>query len=82
MRVAIPDAFFKIVIKDSATATRPDVLAFIYPNKSIPKKATNHEKYLTSVDAIEAKTGLDFLRKLTAAQQAPIERTKATALWK
>jgi DNA/RNA endonuclease G (NUC1) len=80
--VAIPDAFFKIVIKVSATPKRPDVLAFIYPNKSIDRKATNHEKYLTSVNAIEAKTGLDFLLKLSEADQAIVESAKATALWK
>lgn len=81
--VAIPDAFFKIVIKHNpASARRPDVLAFIYPNESIPLRAVNHEKYLVSVDAIEAKTGLDFLRRLPAADQKVVERAKATALWK
>ncbi len=80
--VAIPDAFFKIVIKETATPTRPDVLAFIYPNKSLPKAATNHESYLTTVDTIEAKTGLDFLQKLPVAEQAAVEGGKAKAIWK
>ena len=80
--VAIPDAFFKIIIKTGAIPTRPDVLAFIYPNKSISRKATDHASYLTSVDAIEAKTGLDFLRKLPEADQAVVESGKATAIWK
>ncbi len=80
--VAIPEAFFKIVIKTGATPTRPDVLAFIYPNISIGRKATDHASYLTSVDAIEAKTGLDFLRKLPEADQTVVESGKAKALWK
>jgi DNA/RNA endonuclease G (NUC1) len=83
--VAIPDSFFKIVIKENSApgmANRPDVLAFIFPNKSIPKKAADHEKYLKSVDEVEAKTGLDFLRKLPAADQAVVEAVKAKALWK
>ena len=71
----------------SRHSTRPDVLAFIYPNKSINHKATNHkatnhDSYLTSVNAIEAKTGLDFLLKLPEADQAVVESAKATAIWK
>ena len=58
------------------------MLAFIYPNISISRKATDHESYLTSVNAIEAKTGLDFLCKLPEAEQAVVERGKATAIWK
>lgn len=53
-----------------ATPARPDVLAF------------DHARYLTSVNAIEAKTGLDFLRKLPEADQAVVESGKATAIWK
>ena len=58
------------------------MLAFISPNISISRKATDHASYLTSVDAIEAQTGLDFLRKLPEADQAVVESGKAAALWK
>lgn len=44
--------------------------------------AFDHARYLTSVNAIEAKTGLDFLRKLPEADQAVVESGKATAIWK
>lgn len=30
MQIAIPDALFKIVVRESSNANRPDVLAFVY----------------------------------------------------
>ena len=82
MKVAIPDAFFKIVIKDSGTANRPDVLAFIYPQEH-PQYVSpyDHTLFLKSVDDIETATGLDFLTILPDADEAIVEAVTATALW-
>ena len=59
--VAIPDAFFKIVIREKDG--KIDVLSLIYPHKEDFKKVNKkyaHAEFLTSVDEIEALTGLDF----------------------
>lgn len=84
MKVAIPDAFFKIVIKESGTADRPDVLAFIYPQEHPGYSLAgphNHVSFLKSRDDIEAATGLDFLTILPDADEATVEAATATALW-
>ncbi len=77
--VAIPDALFKIVVKDSEEPDTPDVLAFIYPQvgPGYTAKEYFHENYLTSVDEIEALTGLDFLTDLSDE----IEESVAESLW-
>ena len=80
MPVAVPDAFFKIVIKESKDIERPDILAFIYPHDT-PKKDKNHKRYLVSVDEIETRTGLDFLTILPDDIEAQLESKKAKSLW-
>ena len=84
MKIAIPDAFFKIVIKESANPDRPDVLAFIYPQEHPAYSRSgpyDHVPFLTSVDAIEQATGLDFLTILPDADEAAVEAVTATGLW-
>ena len=79
--VVIPDAFFKIVVKGGQQPAVPDTLAFIYPNTHIAKTAKNHEKYLVSIDEIEARTGLDFLSRVSKGNQGVIEARTASRLW-
>lgn len=85
IKAAIPDALFKIVIKESDDPNRPDVLAFIYPQEckdcKSPKGPFDHRKYLTNVQAIEMQTGLDFFTTLPAADQKVIEGGVAEKLW-
>ncbi len=83
MLIGIPDAVFKIVIKDSGNPNRPDVLAFIYPQKGPhhKKKPFNHEDYLTNVDRIEDLTNLNFFTPLSDTDQAAIEGVTQTGLW-
>ena len=80
MLVAIPDAFFKIVIKENGDINKPDILAFIYPQDT-ERKDKNHVTYLVSVDEIERKTGLDFLTILPDSEEEEIEEIKATEIW-
>lgn len=61
-KAAIPDALFKIVIRESAGNT-VDTLAFIIPN-ILPKSEQDLNKFLTSIDRVESLTGLDFLTVL------------------
>lgn len=84
--VAIPDAFFKIVVRQSDDSNVPDVLAFVYPQRGIDYRVSkpkeyNHLPYLTNVDAIEHVTGLRLLTKLDEAVQDEIEKVTATELW-
>ncbi len=53
-KVAVPDAFFKVLLSDSA---RPKCIGFIYPNKRGHK---DMNEYLRPVDEIERITGIDF----------------------
>ena len=84
-RVAIPDALFKIVIKDSESdPARPDVLAFLYPqvgptyHDKIPHP---HQDYLVSVDYLEELTGLDFFTVLPDAIEDEVESETKEWLW-
>jgi endonuclease G, mitochondrial len=81
--VAIPEALFKIVIKESGTPNRPDVLAFIYPQvgPGYSIRPYNHARFLTTVDEIEQLTGLDFLISLPDDAEEGLEKTQAIALW-
>lgn len=72
-RVAVPDALFKIVIRQSANGSGIETLAFIIPNV-IPKDKQLHE-YVTSIAQVEDLTGLKFLNKLSPKLQA-IEKGK------
>lgn len=83
MKVAIPEALFKIVIKDSGVEDRPDVLAFVYPQtgRGYRRGPFNHVKYLRSVREIERVTKLDFFTSLTRSKQDEIEIERASALW-
>ena len=83
MQVAIPDALFKIVVKDSDIEGIPDVLAFIYPQvgPGYTLKPYRHERYLTSVDEIEELTRLDFLTSLPNAIEKSVEKKVACGLW-
>lgn len=81
--VAIPDAFYKIVVKDNEFGG-VDVLSFLVPmegDEFHSKQTAPLEPYLTSVDTIEALTGLDFLTVLQDDVEVSIERRVWTVLW-
>lgn len=80
--IAIPDAFFKIIVRE--IGGRPDVLAFIYPQAGIGYKRSggyDHTPYLTSVDIIEVLTGLDFFPNLPENIEDEIESLIQIRLW-
>ena len=61
VKAAIPDALFKIVIREDQNGLHTFVV--LIPNIS-PKSESNYEDYLTSTDRIEDLTGFDFLTVL------------------
>lgn len=76
-QVAIPEAFFKIIIDEHRDGVR--VLAFL-----IPQSVTGNEdpgKYLTSVREIEKRTGLDFFPELTVEEQDLLEVHRNSRVW-
>ena len=84
--LAISDALFKIVSRDTSTGG-VEVLAFLYPQHGIDYRVSggqdyNHVPHLTSVDVVEALTGLDFFTTLpNTVDEAELERMVATDLW-
>jgi endonuclease G len=79
--VAVPTAFFKIVI-DMRNQQNPDLLAFLVPHiqtEAGPERRI--ETHLTSVDRIEELTGLDFLTNLPQNVQENIESVQAASPW-
>lgn len=92
-KVAIPDAVYKIIIKESVNNSL-DVLAFLYPQLGPgyhgSSKEYRHERFLTSVDEIEKLTGLDFFIDLgtkpnnktqESVLEKKLERDVAQKLW-
>jgi len=78
-QVAVPDAFFKIVVvrEDSGL----DVIAFILRNTRYPTGAKLAD-FIVSVDEIESLTGLDFLSRVLDDVEAKIESKRADGLWR
>lgn len=74
VKAAVPDALYKIVIREADTDTGLETLAFIIPNV-IPQEIKDYSVFLTSIDRIESLTGLTFLANLGEEFQAR-EKTK------
>jgi endonuclease G len=74
-RVEIPDAFYKILIAPEAKK----MLAFAMPQNVRGDEPLDH--YLTSVDAIEKRTGLDFFPELDDALENRLEAEVDPESW-
>lgn len=57
--VAVPGAFFKVILAPKASPQR--AIAFIYPNETA---RGGMDRYAVSVDDVETRTGLDFFSAL------------------
>jgi len=66
-KVAVPDAFFKVVLNDSRKAK---AIGFVYPNKRGHK---DMNEYLRPVDEIERLTGIDFFPLLDDKVEEAVE---------
>jgi endonuclease G len=70
--VAVPDAFYKIVVDEEGhRGGRPRVFVVIVPQSV--KGTERPEQFLTSVSEVEKETGLEFFWKLDAATRAELE---------
>lgn len=77
-RVAVPDAFFKVILRKGTSLKNTKAIGFIYPNKG-----THHgmSYYVCSVDDVEKVTGLDFFSPLPDNVESKIEAKGNLADW-
>jgi endonuclease G len=76
-QVAVPNAFYKIIID---TSHQPWItIGFIIPNQASQKPLMY---YTTSLDVIEKRTGLDFFSDLTELEQNKLEQGVHLENWK
>lgn len=67
VKAAVPDALFKIVIRETDNGI--ETLSFIFPN-ILPKAIETYHQYITSIKRIERLTGLSFLTNLSNSKRA------------
>lgn len=81
-RVAIPTHFYKIILH-----VRPsgfiDTISFILPHLDESVGATNPylRDHISTIDEIEAVTGIDFFSELPDSRETVVEAFRAAALW-
>jgi endonuclease G len=75
-RVAIPEAFYMIVIDESDGRVRTE--AFLFPQDAA---GADLDRYLSTIDEIERRTGLDFLSALPDEAENALEAKKAARTW-
>lgn len=69
--VEIPDAFYKIILAPATDSAPAEAISFVMPQKVRGNEPLS--RYLSSIDAIEAATGLDFFHKLADDAEAKLE---------
>lgn len=79
-KIAIPTAFYKIFIRPAATGVTPTSLAMIMP-QTAPENG-NLLHYVTTIDEVEARTGIDFLWQLDDPIENQVEAAKNAQAWR
>lgn len=74
-KVGVPDAFYKVVL---CMTKKPKALGFIYPNNS---ESHRIQFYVTTVDKVEAVTGIDFFCNLPDDVENAIESVANFNKW-
>ena len=75
-KVAIPDAFYKVIIMKNGGGY--EVIAFLVPNQP---SSQSYFEYTISVDALEAVTGIDFFPQLPDDIENELEATSDFEWW-
>jgi endonuclease G len=73
----VPEGCFMIITDESDGRVR--TLAFLFPQE--PGRGAKLEDFLTTIDEIQARTGLDFFPELSAETQAELESRRAARVW-
>jgi len=79
-KIAIPKAFYKILIKPGAEQQPEKALAFIFSQKANPKASLM--SFVTSIDEVEAQSGIDFFPALEDAIENELEAKVTPELWR
>ncbi|MGR9013528.1 MAG: DNA/RNA non-specific endonuclease [Gammaproteobacteria bacterium] len=77
--VEIPDAFYKIYITEVSSGKPSIALAFLVPQTVNGKEPL--AQFVTSIDNIEAQTGLDFFSELDDRIEEPLEAAVKPQPW-
>ncbi|MFH1499757.1 MAG: DNA/RNA non-specific endonuclease [Verrucomicrobiota bacterium] len=72
---ALPDACYMIILDESDGRLR--AMAFVFPQNA----AGELDRYLTTIDHIETRTGLDFFPALENAAENQLESRPASRVW-
>ncbi len=75
-KVAVPNQFYKIILDYSVN--QPKAIAFLMPNKNSEKPLY---KFVTSIDAIEKLTGIDFFHTLPDSIENELEAVNDYKAW-
>lgn len=78
-RVEIPDAFYKIYITEAIPGKPSVALAFLISQTVNGKEPLS--QFVTSIDNIEAQTGLDFFEQLDDRTEAALEAAVLPQPW-
>ena len=76
-RVAVPEAFYMIVVDESGGRVRAE--AFLFPQDAAA--SVKMDDYLASVDEVEQRTGLDFLSELPDEAENALEARRVERVW-
>lgn len=76
-RVAVPEACYMIILDENEGRVR--AAAFLFPQE-IPAESRLDE-YLTTIDEIERRTGLDFFSELPDPAESVLESRKIGRVW-
>ena len=76
--IHVPNGFYRIIVFRLENSFIP--LAFDFPHLDISIRA-DLTNYLTSIDAIEAKTGLDFFPLLNREKEPELEGSSTLLVW-
>ncbi|WP_373018604.1 DNA/RNA non-specific endonuclease [Thiomicrorhabdus sp.] len=79
-RVAIPKAFYKILIKPGSQDSPAKALAFIFPQNAKPNASLM--TFVTTIDEVEKQTGLDFFYKLDDDFETRLESSQTPEAWR
>lgn len=75
-KVTVPERFFKVIL--APYADPPRAIAFIMPNSQV---AGGMQAAVTTVDNVEAITGLDFFSALPEDLEAEVESKSSFPIW-
>jgi endonuclease G len=76
-RVAVPEAFFMIVVDESGGRVRAE--AFLFPQDTAA--TARIEDHVVAIDDIEQRTGLDFLWELPPVAEEAVESRRVDRVW-